>query len=252
MRPSLVPSGAPAIMVTIVHISDLHCGERGGGVAPQAAAAINRLRPDCIVVTGDLTHNGSRRDYRLARAFLETLNAPVVGCCGNHDAPVFSPLARIWSPHARFDRLALLASWDSSDRRVGVRAFKSARALQARPYWSQGVYRPTEIAALVASFAPDAAHRLIVCHHPPHAPPGLPMRIHTLRARESISAVRGRLLMLCGHVHAARCYTAFGRDNLIVSTAPTLGSARLREEAAGQSRPGRGRSVRWSSPPTRP
>lgn len=220
-------------MVTIVHLSDIHCGETPSAKLEPAAACINALGADCIVVTGDITHSGRRREFAAARTFFASLSAPIVGCPGNHDAPVFNPLLRVLSPFSRFDALGLLSRWDSLCGEVSVRAFNSARAVQARWDWSQGVYSQDQIQALAESFPKYAKHRVLACHHPPQAAPGTTMNVATLNADAALLHLSGDHLLLCGHLHASADYHAFGRLHLKVSTAPTLASARGRGQAPG-------------------
>ncbi len=72
----------------VVHISDLHCGENP--YAPQklemAIREINNMKPDVVVLTGDLTWNGLLEEYSLAKEYLEKLECKhlLIGG-GNHD-----------------------------------------------------------------------------------------------------------------------------------------------------------------------
>ena len=71
----------------IAQISDLHCGPFASG--PRVAgwiAAVNRLRPDLVAVTGDLIASGDAFVPVVASA-LGQLRAPhgVFACMGNHD-----------------------------------------------------------------------------------------------------------------------------------------------------------------------
>lgn len=217
----------------LIHISDLHMGERASARLDAALAAINALAPDCIVLTGDVTHSGRQREFRLAASFLAQLRAPVVGAPGNHDAPVFNPALRLLTPFQRFYALGLLRAWDSACGLVSVRAFNSARAFQARSDWSQGVYAHDELLSLSRSFKEGAEHRVFVCHHPPHAPHFSPLRIHTLGAERALAQLSGTHLFLCGHLHRSAEFPAFGQEHLMVSTAPTLASARERGQDPG-------------------
>jgi 3',5'-cyclic AMP phosphodiesterase CpdA len=220
-------------MVKIAHISDLHCGEVRHHRLDRARDAINGVNPDVIVVTGDITHSGRRREYKVAKRFFAALRAPILGCPGNHDAPVFDPIARIWTPFQRFRQLGLASAWDSSCGTVSIRALNSARAVQARLDWSQGVYRPKDFAALACSFAPVAQHRIIACHHPPHAPSPARMSIATRGHSAALPVLEGEHLFLCGHLHHSADYCVTGFAHLRVMSAPTLTSTRERGEPPG-------------------
>ncbi len=80
--------------VRILHISDLHIEElparRYVEVEKSLAIATERLitlRPDLVIVTGDLTTHGSAKtgDLILAKAWLDGLGVPYLAIGGNHD-----------------------------------------------------------------------------------------------------------------------------------------------------------------------
>jgi Icc protein len=75
------------LVVLIVHISDIHCGpEFQRNVFETAVDEINSLRPDALVVTGDLTENGLLAQYRLAKQGIGLIKCrKKVICSGNHD-----------------------------------------------------------------------------------------------------------------------------------------------------------------------
>jgi len=78
--------------VLLAQLSDLHICERWEGVDPstrveRVVAAVRRLPDpvDGVVVTGDLSDDGSEESYRQARGLLEALDAPFFALPGNHD-----------------------------------------------------------------------------------------------------------------------------------------------------------------------
>ncbi len=75
-------------MMLIVHLSDLHCGNFGFNpkALELAITEINELMPNIVVVTGDLTNNGSIHEYELAKKYLSKIKCErkVIGT-GNHD-----------------------------------------------------------------------------------------------------------------------------------------------------------------------
>lgn len=75
----------------IVHVSDIHLtsvyykSEWGG----KLISTINSLRPDVLLVTGDLTHDGYMHEYEVVKDFFEKLEVEVgnrIVLPGNHDA----------------------------------------------------------------------------------------------------------------------------------------------------------------------
>lgn len=80
----------------IAQISDCHVGERGGAVdrrfrsGRHLAAAARHLmaldpRPDIVIATGDLVHDGQPEEYRHFASALAPLSMPLYLVAGNHD-----------------------------------------------------------------------------------------------------------------------------------------------------------------------
>ncbi len=74
--------------VKIVQMSDLHVG--AGLFRPEllraAVRETNELAPDLVVIAGDLTMDGYRREFEECREFLSELECPHVAVAmGNHD-----------------------------------------------------------------------------------------------------------------------------------------------------------------------
>jgi len=70
-----------------VQISDIHCGPQfRHNVFDTAVKEINRLKPEGVIVTGDLTEDGLLDQYRQAKAELDKIDArKILICSGNHD-----------------------------------------------------------------------------------------------------------------------------------------------------------------------
>lgn len=91
-------------MLTLLHISDLHFGPP---YLPHVGEAVlrcaPRLRPDAIVVSGDLTQRAKAVQFEQAHAFLQRLpDVPLVVVPGNHDVPLYRIAERLLTPHALF------------------------------------------------------------------------------------------------------------------------------------------------------
>ncbi|MEM3383645.1 MAG: metallophosphoesterase [Nitrososphaerales archaeon] len=71
----------------LIQISDIHCGPYfRQSVFDKAVDEINRLKPDILIITGDLTENGIIQEYECAKRNLENINCKnKIYCSGNHD-----------------------------------------------------------------------------------------------------------------------------------------------------------------------
>ncbi len=75
--------------IRIAHISDLHCGSRYHipSLANRVIDELNELAPDMVVVTGDLTDEGFRQEFKQAHRLLSRLECEQqMVLLGNHDA----------------------------------------------------------------------------------------------------------------------------------------------------------------------
>jgi len=92
------------VTVQLVHVADLHFG----GVADirqieALEAMLPDLRPDAVVIGGDLSQRGRHGEFQRARAFARAaaLTAPVLAIPGNHDVQWW------WRPFVPFGKDAL-------------------------------------------------------------------------------------------------------------------------------------------------
>jgi 3',5'-cyclic-AMP phosphodiesterase len=74
----------------LVQLSDPHAGAEWGGGDPAAALAaavdaVLALRPDAVLVSGDLADHAADGEYEQVRALLAPLGVPVHVLPGNHD-----------------------------------------------------------------------------------------------------------------------------------------------------------------------
>jgi Icc protein len=76
------------IPLRIAHISDIHAGEITfqHEVMARIIETINEMRPDIVVVAGDLTAAGYEDEYMEAAGILAQIEPPKIIIPGNHDA----------------------------------------------------------------------------------------------------------------------------------------------------------------------
>jgi 3',5'-cyclic AMP phosphodiesterase CpdA len=223
----------PSAATRIVHISDVHVGDADQATLDRARQAITALNPNLIVLSGDVTQSGRRREFAGAATFLSGMPAPIVAAPGNHDAPVFDPFERLTNPYSRFRALPVVDRWHGADNVVGVAAISTAQAIQARLDWSQGVYRLPALRAAVAS-AKAFTWRVVVAHHPPVTHEGAWVRSDARRGREAMQILsqHDRTLLLCGHAHGFKM-VSLGPPSSAFFVAPSLASGRPRDGGHG-------------------
>ncbi len=89
--------------IHIAHISDTHFGTE---IPPVMAALHKHLHetcPDVIILSGDITQRARRGEFLAARAFADSLPAPVLAVPGNHDIPLYNILRRFIAPYGRYE-----------------------------------------------------------------------------------------------------------------------------------------------------
>jgi len=90
-------------MTVVLQLSDPHFGTE----RPQAMAGLaqlcRELRPDLLLVTGDITQRARRHEFAAARAFFDRLDVPArLVVPGNHDIPLFDVFSRAFHPYRRY------------------------------------------------------------------------------------------------------------------------------------------------------
>jgi len=237
-----VYSVGSALPVRLLHISDLHAGSvEERAVEQSLEPVLERTQPELIVVTGDLTHRGRRREHERAAAFLRGLGRPLLVIPGNHDIPYTFP-ARFTRPWAEFER-----QWGTVEPVFRSDELMVVGLNSVRPWRHQsGQIRSAQIArtAELLAEAPKGALRVVALHH--HLI-GAPWRSRKRPVAHRSKVLAGFVdagaeLILAGHIHQAavseRHEFEFDRNGLrgvTVSIAPGLGQPRpnRRGEARG-------------------
>ncbi|MGA7811546.1 metallophosphoesterase family protein [Caballeronia sp.] len=93
-------------MTVLLHLSDLHFGTERQSVVDALLRLVDRVRPDLVVMSGDLTQRARRHQFDAARAFSAQFGAtPFLTIPGNHDIPLFNVFGRATRPYAGFRRV---------------------------------------------------------------------------------------------------------------------------------------------------
>ncbi len=226
----------------ILHVSDLHVGaQEPPNAEPGLTALVERVAPDLIVASGDLTHGGRRSEHARAAALLRSLGPAVLAVPGNHDIPPVSP-ARVLRPWADF-----AAEWETTNPVLSTEDLQVVGVNSVRPwrYQSGGVGEAQlRMAAEQIHAARPGALRVVVLHHQLVNPPWRNHKRPLARRDRVLDALAGAgaELIVGGHTHQGAVAERREFDThvtpsgpVVLATAPGLGRPRPRRrgEARG-------------------
>lgn len=86
-------------MSRILHVSDPHFGTEQPAVVQALTRLGLALRPELVVLSGDITQRARAAQFLAARRFMDGLRAPMLAVPGNHDIPLFNLWARCMRPY---------------------------------------------------------------------------------------------------------------------------------------------------------
>ncbi|HEX2594181.1 MAG TPA: metallophosphoesterase [Rhizomicrobium sp.] len=222
----------------IAHLSDLHCPADSPRQADALVGAVRDAKPDLVVVSGDLTRAGRRREFAAARELLARFESTLLVVPGNHDVPVFNAVQRVSRPFARFDAAFAPGNVVVNFPGVQVIGLNTATGMQASLDWSLGWALPHRIARVIAALkaAPADTFQIVTCHHPLLPEAADLRRSHTKGGPEAFRnlAHAGMNMLLHGHLHRqkARIVNCDGRHVTIAGASTALGD-RERGEPSG-------------------
>ncbi len=218
-------------MLTLAHISDLHFGRENPQLIKGLLQSLEDINPRIVVISGDLTQRARNREYRAARAFLDSLRRPFLVIAGNHDISADNLAERFFAPWRKWYRyIADTLEPKVSDKDSIVIGVNTARRSGYSLDWSRGRVNSDQVAAVAEYLAEDESERLrvIAAHHPFWIPKKYRYR-HLIGGRDmAITLLKkaGVDIILSGHVHFAYTHVL---DGLIISHAGTTVSNRVEE-----------------------
>ncbi len=235
-------SGLSEAPVRLLHLSDLHFGSEDTEALRAVAGFARRIKPEALLVSGDLTQRGRRREFAAAREWFDALGIRTVVAPGNHDTPLLHLGARLASPFQRYARY--MHGMDAVDQtvalaggRIRVSAINTARGMQMRRNWAEGAINLKELDSALARLdgGPDKAWRILLCHHPLVKPDLARIKVTTHRGPEALRrAAEAKVhAILTGHTHDAFIQTVESPDHKLVQMGAGTLSTRLRASDPG-------------------
>jgi 3',5'-cyclic AMP phosphodiesterase CpdA len=224
-------------MRTLVHLSDLHFGRVDAATLEPLRAAVRRLAPHVVVVSGDLTQRAKSNEFREAQRFLEQLPLPRIVVPGNHDVPLYRVWERFLDPLGKYRRyIGRDLEPSFVDDEIAVLGVNTARALT----FKNGRINGEQIESIRRRLdpLPESLTKVVVTHHPFDLPDEPEQGELVGRADAAMKAFStcGVDLLLAGHFHTSQAGETSGRHPLpgysaLVVQAGTATSTRGRGES---------------------
>lgn len=224
-------------MTRLVHVSDLHFGRHDPAVADALLRDLERLRPDVVAISGDLTQRARTAQFLAARAWIDRLPCPALVVPGNHDLATADLFRRFVRPLARY-RAHVQDDLSPVHRAadlvmLGLTTVRRTRWIEGRVGDDQIRWIEDQLCALG-----DGVFKVIVSHHPlvPTNLIGLrPAVRRAARTADTLDAC-GVDLLLAGHLHVhhvddVREHFGTVRRSILVVQSGTSLSVRRRGEA---------------------
>lgn len=204
--------------VVIAQISDLHCGSQYHipSLATRVVDEINELRPDALVVTGDLTDMGFRQEFKVAHRLISRMDVEnVLVLPGNHDARNVGDL--------HFEELFGSRSTELRFRGVRILGLDSSEPDLDAGRIGRNRYRWIE-----ERFSEPDEFKIVALHHHLLPVPGTGRERNIVYDAGDVLRVLGGSgcdVVLCGHKHVPHVWRL---EDMIVVNAGTACSHRLR------------------------
>jgi len=189
-------------MTRILQFSDTHFGTERKPVVEAALDLARSLKPDLVVLSGDITQRARRAQFAAARRFIERLSLPVLAVPGNHDIPLYNVFARALNPYGNYRR-ALGTVLEPVFETPGLLAV-GINTTRPRRH-KDGEISDAQIARVAQRLrqARPGQLRVVVAHHPVRAKVESDLS-NLLNGRERALAAwaqAGIDLVLGGHIH---------------------------------------------------
>jgi 3',5'-cyclic AMP phosphodiesterase CpdA len=229
------------VITRILHVSDLHFGARDDPILERALTGlVERVGPELVIASGDLTHRGRLEQHERAAAFLRRLELPIVAVPGNHDIPFTLP-ARFTRPWREFER-----QWQTTEPLYATASVHIAGVNSVRPWRHQSGGVDDDQLARVAEklrAAAPGALKVVALHHQMIGAPWRSRKKPVARRGHVLARLvdAGAELVVGGHIHQTSVserhefeVTDGDAPGVVVSIAPGLG--RPRPKRRGESR----------------
>lgn len=231
-------TGSEAVLF-IAHLSDPHLmtGPLGVEPATRLHTALGRVlgldpRPDCVVITGDLTEHADPQDYQTLRTVLAGFPLPLFLVAGNHDSSAELSKAFAGTPHLN----------GGVSTRYVVSCSEATLVVldSSKPGTPAGELGTEQLAWLDEQLSGCRDRPALVCLHHPPIRVGIPFfdamnLIDRKPLAEVISRHRHVVRVLAGHVHRPISAAFAGSTVTVAPSTYRQSELRLRDDPGMRS-----------------
>lgn len=147
-----------------MHLSDLHFGTEIPQIVDAVIDEYNKITPDIIIVSGDLTQRATKAQYKRVTQFLNQFKTKIICVPGNHDISLYNVVERFLFPFRKFRKHIVrnYATQYITDN-LAILGINSVT-----PYKPMGGYLTEEQLSMVHEFflsQPNSSTKIVVMHH---------------------------------------------------------------------------------------
>jgi 3',5'-cyclic AMP phosphodiesterase CpdA len=203
-------------MRRILHTSDLHFGRANRLLVGVLQGMAKELKPDVVVVSGDLTQRARKVQFREAQQFLDAIDCPKVLVPGNHDMPLYNIFARFLRPLTNYRKyISDELSPTYQDAEMVMLGINTSRSFMH----ANGSISDQQIEharQFFCSIDPRLT-KILVTHHPFDLPETTADKHLLRRARHAIAVLAAceADLYLAGHAHVPFATSTARRYKLV-------------------------------------
>jgi 3',5'-cyclic AMP phosphodiesterase CpdA len=187
--------------IRIAHLSDPHFGANLPEVVTALTSTIKELKPNLIILSGDITQRARNTQFAAAAEFVKTLQEfewAIVP--GNHDIPLFNIFKRFFNPYGNFKR-AFKGLLEKKISLSQVHVFTLNSTSRFRHV--QGKLSSGQIKSVISDTQGKGCVRIACFHHPMDCPKRVDEK-NLLRNRDESmkSLAKAEVdIILGGHIH---------------------------------------------------
>jgi 3',5'-cyclic AMP phosphodiesterase CpdA len=190
-------------MTLLLQVSDTHFGTERPAVAEALVRLALTLKPQVLLLSGDITQRATRAQFAAAHAFVQRLQVPhCLAVPGNHDIPLLHLPLRLLRPYARYSAAfgpELEPSLETADLLLV--------ALNTTRWWrhADGQLSAAQVERVAQRLkqARPAQRRVVMVHQPlvVTRPEDEKNRLHGHAAALKALSAAGVDLIVGGHIH---------------------------------------------------